>query len=512
MLWHIIKKEFHQNIITSRFIIGTLLCIIFMIAVKITLLDEQRMMIDAYNRKSTENENNLKEFYVYSTITTEALKPPEPLAIFHEGVSKKLGGVVTITRQEVPYESSHYVLDNPFLGIFQSIDVVLIFKLVMSLLALLFAFDMFSGEKENGTLKLVLSTRLSRAQLFMGKYFGGLLSLTAALFLSFIIGLLILLFAPFIKLTFDMFSRILLIYFISMIFTASFFSIGALISCATHRSVVSLAISLFIWVVLVIALSNLGDYIGSQLKKVEQSRIVTDRVAAIVQEFRQVLKEYREKNPLPKDWVINGSLNMNAGRYNLQIATSNIMDYLDHFIPYCEKEMREYSNRAYQERKKYLDDLLLQAKIVNYFTIISPVRLYENLSRIIARTDVASHLDYLDQTRIYRDQVLQYFEDKDVYHQYRFSTIMVRGEAPDVNFDVFDEKSEGAKLWNATGERINYDTRPHLNLDDFPRFHYQPVTLSESLYRGLPFFAGLIVFMMIFILITYYSFVRYDVR
>jgi ABC-type transport system involved in multi-copper enzyme maturation permease subunit len=229
MFWQIIKKEFHQNIVTSRFIIGTMLCIIFMIAVIITLLDEQKMMIDAYNRKSTENENNFKKFYVYSTITTEALKPPEPLAIFHEGVSKKLGGVVTITRQEVPYESSRYVLDNPFLGIFQSIDVVLIFKLVMSLLALLFAFDMFSGEKENGTLKLVLSTRLSRAQLFMGKYFGGLLSLTAALFPSFIIGLLILLFAPFIKLTLDMFTRIFLIYFISIIFTASFFSIGALI-------------------------------------------------------------------------------------------------------------------------------------------------------------------------------------------------------------------------------------------------------------------------------------------
>jgi ABC-type transport system involved in multi-copper enzyme maturation permease subunit len=349
MLWHIIKKEFHQNIITSRFIIGTILCIIFMIAVKITLLDEQKMMIDAFNRKSTEKETDLKEFYVYSEITTEALKPPEPLAIFHEGVSKKLGGVITVRRQEVPFESSHYVLDNPLLAIFQSIDVVLIFKLVMSLLALLFAFDMFTGEKENGTLKLVLSTRLSRAQLFIGKYFGGLLSLTTALFLSFIIGLLILFFAPFIKLTFDMFTRILLIYFISIIFTASFFSIGALISSTTHRSVVSLAISLFIWVVLVIALPNLGDYVGSQLKKVEQSRIVEERIDAINQEFRQVLQDYREKNPRPEDWVISGSLNMNGGRYNLQIATANIMDYLDHFIPFCEKKMREFANRSYQK-------------------------------------------------------------------------------------------------------------------------------------------------------------------
>ena len=123
----------------------------------------------------------------------------------------------------------------------------------------------------------------------------------------------------------------------------------------------------------------------------------------------------------------------------------NIMDYLDHFIPFSEKVMREYANRAYQERKKYLDALLLQAKMVNYFTIFSPVRLYENLTKIIARTDVSSYLNYLDQTRIYRDQMLQYFKDKDVYHQYRFSTIMERGEAPDISFDVFDKESERAK-------------------------------------------------------------------
>jgi hypothetical protein len=273
-----------------------------------------------------------------------------------------------------------------------------------------------------------------------------------------------------------------------------------------------LAISLFIWIILVIALPNLGDYIGSQLKKVEQSRIVADRVTAIDQEFRQILKDYREKNPSPKDWVVSGSLNMNAARFKLQIATKNIMDYLEHFIPFCEKEMREYSNRAFQERKKYLDNLLLQAKSVNYFTIFSPVRLYENLTKIIARTDVVSHLEYLDETRIYRDQMLQYFEDKDVYHQYRFSTIMERGEAPDISFDVFDKESERAKIWGATREKINYETREHLDLDDFPRFHYQPVMLSESLYRGLPFFAELIIFNLVFILITYYCFVRYDVR
>ena len=47
--------------------------------------------------------------------------------------------------------------DNPYLNILSSIDIVFIFEVVLSLMALLFAYDALAGEREQGTLRLVLT-------------------------------------------------------------------------------------------------------------------------------------------------------------------------------------------------------------------------------------------------------------------------------------------------------------------------------------------------------------------
>jgi len=440
MIWSIAKKEFHQNILTARFIVGTLICIIFMAAVKITLLSEQKTLQDAYNRDVAENEENLKTYHTYSMIVADALRPPEPLAIYSEGLSKNLGNVITVRRQEAPHAASHSILDNPFLAVFSSIDVVLIFKLVLSLLALLFAFDMFSGEKENGTLRLMLSGGVSRAQVFFGKYLGGMLSLSLALFMSFIIGLLIILVAPFIKLSTEMLIRIALIYTVSVVFVASFFTLGALISALTHRSSTSLAFSLFVWVVLIVALPNLADYVASKISTVEPPRTIEAKVVALRNEIRPKIMQYFAQNQ-PRGGAINGSQNILEGTYRFSIAELGWMEFLDKFIPYSEKIRLEYADRVYAIWKEYTDKLVKQALRVDRFTLFSPVRLYENIAGILARTDASSHRKFMDQARQYREQILRYFQDKDVYHQYRFSTVMERGEPLDVRGNLFDEKS-----------------------------------------------------------------------
>ncbi|MFC1725532.1 ABC transporter permease subunit [candidate division KSB1 bacterium] len=514
MIWHIAKKEFHQNILTSRFVIGTILCVIFVVLVKISLISDYSLQIDAYNSSVNTNEERMKKYYTYSEISPRVHKPPEILSILSQGVSKKLGGIIGINRTEVPYDSEHYVMDNPFLRVFKSFDIVLVFKLIMSLLALLFAFDMFSGEKETGTLKLSLAGSTSRAEVFIGKYIGGMLSLTIAFAFSFIIGLLFMQTSPVIGFNSDILTRLLLIYFVSIVFTASFFSIGAFISSLTHRSVTSLAVSLFIWVILVIVLPNLGNYTAAQLKTVEPLVKIEAEVSELQNEMVETVQKYMEENPHPEGGtIINGSQSPTRGYYRFQIANLNQMKFYDHFIPYSEEKRRELANRSYDTRKRYLDNLAEQAKIVNIFTIFSPVRLYENIARRIARTDLYNYQEFLNQSQIYRNSMLRYFNDKDVYNKYRFTSIMERGEAPNVTSDeVFTDGSEAERIWHEAGERINWDTRPNLNLDDFPKFNHQSENIPVSINAVLPYFAGLIFIVLVLILLTYFVFVKYDVR
>ena len=48
-------------------------------------------------------------------------------------------------------------INNPYLHLFSQIDLVFIFQVVLSLIALLFAYDAIAGDWETGTLRLVLS-------------------------------------------------------------------------------------------------------------------------------------------------------------------------------------------------------------------------------------------------------------------------------------------------------------------------------------------------------------------
>ena len=134
--------------------------------------------------------------------------------------------------------------------------------------------------------------------------------------------------------TSDVFTMIVIIYIISIIFTASFFTLGALISSLTHRSVTSLAMSLFIWVILVIALPNLGDYIASEIKEVEPVHVVEKRVENLQNELRKIRSDWRDENSLDT-WTMWGSW------YRFRIANKEFVDYLnEQYIPFYEPKRK----------------------------------------------------------------------------------------------------------------------------------------------------------------------------
>ena len=69
--------------------------------------------------------------------------------------------------------------DNPFLNIFASIDIISIFEVVFSFMALIFAYDALAGERERGTLRLMLTHPLRRGYILLAKYIGAMLCLLA---------------------------------------------------------------------------------------------------------------------------------------------------------------------------------------------------------------------------------------------------------------------------------------------------------------------------------------------
>ena len=56
------------------------------------------------------------------------------------------------------WDAQMHGTDNPFIAFFSSIDIVFVFEVILSLMGLIFAYDAIAGERERGTLRLVLRT------------------------------------------------------------------------------------------------------------------------------------------------------------------------------------------------------------------------------------------------------------------------------------------------------------------------------------------------------------------
>ncbi len=103
-------------------------------------------------------------------------------------MDKRLGNTVAVSNGTVPMKAEEHGPANPYMIIFHSIDLALVFGVVLSLLALLFAYDAVSGEREDGTLRLMLSNAVPRDVVLIGKYLGAMACLLLPLAVSLVGG------------------------------------------------------------------------------------------------------------------------------------------------------------------------------------------------------------------------------------------------------------------------------------------------------------------------------------
>jgi len=190
--------------------------------------------------------------------------PPTPLSIFARGLEENLCRSYV---GSAGVESKQKSLNDLF-RLFTAPDLLYIIKVILSLCAMLFAFDMVSGEKEIGTLRQSLSNNVKRPILIFGKWIGGFTSFILPFLIAVLLGTIFVTLSPMVDMSTQDWAKLGLFLLSSVIYLAVFFSLGLLISCLTHRSSTSLIISLFIWTILVFLIPNLGNILAHQSVKI----------------------------------------------------------------------------------------------------------------------------------------------------------------------------------------------------------------------------------------------------
>jgi len=152
--------------------------------------------------------------------------------------------------------------DNPLPILFPPFDFLFIVTIIMSLLAILFSYDTISGERQSGTLRLVIANSISRTKLLFGKLVGGAASLLIPFILSLLVGALYISINPVIQWDGSAWAGL-------MISTFSRYPATSILNC------------LFLWVLLILVIPNMCPHISAQLCRIPSIKEIERKASEI---------------------------------------------------------------------------------------------------------------------------------------------------------------------------------------------------------------------------------------
>jgi ABC-type transport system involved in multi-copper enzyme maturation permease subunit len=278
-----------QIILSWRFLIGALSCIVITVLMLYINNGIYREKITSYEAIQREQEERLNKAFSLQWPEYFIYKKPPALSVLCTGIV-----------QEGPYEGLTYgsvSTENPLEDLFLKADLAWIIGIVLSLIALVFSHDAISGERENGTLRLMLSNPTPRHILILGKWCAGLSAVTLILFLTMLVALLSLLINKMVHLSSDDILAVVIMTFTSILYLSAIYLTGMVISIVSSKSAGSMLLLLGIWclgnLLLPAAIPQLAHIIlKTQPENVYKEKILTNE-SAYMDAWQKVAEKIR---------------------------------------------------------------------------------------------------------------------------------------------------------------------------------------------------------------------------
>ena len=435
MLKTLIRRELLDNLMTFRFAAVLLITLLLVVANTVVLIQDYEQRLESYNNAVKMHDQQLRQAKTYSTMYLFVDRAPNPLSIFNVGLDKRLGNLMGIWHGFVPtlWDAQMHGTDNPFIAFFSSIDIVFVFEVILSLMGLIFAYDAIAGERERGTLRLVLAQPIGRGQILLAKYISAMACLLVPLIVSLLFALLLL--TRSIPLSTADFLRIAGIVLTSFAYLSLFYLIGLLISVATRSTGTALMLAMFVWGFLILVYPNLiratvnpeGD-IRARTKTAE------NHIQQIVDEYERERKKFLENESVVGD---ASQFSEAVGLYtDAHVNPVTLSPYLENmsliskippdferYVPIAKKYYTfveplatDAAEKAWFVQKQALDDIFVrQAMMDRTLLKLSPVGIYDTATQAWAGTDLLGVRDFFEAARQYRRVVIDYFYAKDAF-------------------------------------------------------------------------------------------------
>ena len=500
----LIRRELLANLITFRFLVAMVVTLSLVVANTVVLIADYERRLTSYNIAVKEHHQRfLSRARTYSEVdgAIRVDRPPNPLSIFNAGLDRRLGNSITVRHTLVPtlWDTRSHNADNPFLNLFSSVDLVLIFQVILSLLALLFAHDAIAGEREAGTLRLTMANPVSRPVILLAKYISALACLILPVVMSLILAVILFFASGSISLSGGDWLRIGGILLTSVIYLSVFYLIGLLISTITRRTATALMVSMVIWSTLVLIYPSLSVFVVNRF---------WDTPSQLETAYREIEQIWEAFESEQTDFMKNDRVEGEDPHFNVPPSGSEgihlISDptTLKHFkretrlwtrikpdsepqIPhvkayfqFSEPRRIRAAERTWQIRQKALDQVYVRkANVAKNLMRFSPAAMYDFATEAWAGTDYQGIEDFITTVQRYRQTIIDYF---------------------------YDENAFSSRKWFAVDQG-------EVDWSDLPQFSYRRKDVWNGIQHASGDIACLLLINLVLFMTTFLIFVRQEV-
>ena len=355
--------------------------------------------------------------------------------------------------------------DNQWLFNSNLLDWNNIMIVFISLICFIFTFNSISGEKSNGTLKLILANNCNRWQVLLAKYLANIFVIAIPLIVLFVISMLVLIGEKIILVDFNSFL-IFIFYFTGvLIFISLNILIGIWISSVSKKPIISISILLIIWLFLFNIIPNNAWLLSKTVKYVPSMEEFLNNVQNKAIELENNIKEGHY-------WDT---------KWNNEPPNPNVISRMNYV-----NNLTKMKNNLYVD---YNNSLFNQAKIAIFLSSISPYSVYSFYNQKISDDGIYGFLNFYDYTNNYRDRLRDFYTNK----------------------DKTDSKSYHL-FWNEDWSSKNFLSDQIIECDEIPVFAYKPSSADRIFSQIINNLTILIAWNLLIFILLFISIHKYDVR
>ncbi|MEM8523310.1 MAG: DUF3526 domain-containing protein [Bacteroidota bacterium] len=334
-----------------------------------------------------------------------AFRQKYPLSFFDYGMDSYLGNAVFLeAHRQNTINFSEASLSNGLLR-FGEISAALILQLLVPLLLFFWGFALIAGEREQGTLRLLLAQGTSWSELILGKTLG-LFYLSLTLLLpSVLLALGLLLFHPLFAQTSDVILSfgLLAAGYLIYLFIMSLLAVWVSAICKTSKTALIQLIGC--WLFFTLMLPKLAQVTG-QVFYPSPSKIEFD--TAVEHELIQQGDSHNPDDP-----------HYTALKDSLLAAhqVSSTKDLPFNFSGYVMREGERLSTETFRRHKLHLMERYQQQQnLLRWTAVVNPYIAIKNLSMAMSGTDFLAYRNFQDQTEEYRYDLAQTMNELQIKH------------------------------------------------------------------------------------------------